>query len=143
MVLNRQRHTDERHRGNAGRNTAGGLAGLDENAELTAATLPASVHQNIALNAFEISILNTWSIHNMLDGVRDVFNDAAGILSGGSISGGVLVSGLRLNGEMNSTNISRLVNVDNVSLYDTGKGSPVYIDYVFNGVGVSSYTVLS
>lgn len=91
MVLNRQRHTDGRHRGDAGRNTAGGLAGLDENAELTAATLPASVRQNIALGAFEISMLKTESVHSMLDGVRDVFNDADGILIGGDVAGGKLV----------------------------------------------------
>ena len=89
MVLNRPRHTDSRHRGDAGRNTAGGLAGLDENAELTAATLPASVRQNIALGMFEISMLKVESMHSMLDGVRDVFNDAAGLLSGNVSSGHV------------------------------------------------------
>lgn len=56
---------------------------------VTTDTIP-NLRRNSALHAFEISILNTWSIHNMLDGVRDVFNDAAGILSGGSVSGGVL-----------------------------------------------------
>ena len=32
-----------------------------------------SIRSNVLLNAFDISMLKVWSIHNMLDGVRDVF----------------------------------------------------------------------
>lgn len=49
-----------------------------------------SIRYNGLLNAFDISMLKTWSVHNMLDGVRDVFTDDTGILSGGYVSGDIL-----------------------------------------------------
>jgi hypothetical protein len=55
--------------------------------------MPLSILGNIALNAFRVAVNGSLTRFNLLDGVIDDFQDGNSVLSGGVVSGGLLLLG--------------------------------------------------